>query len=770
MEKFGKFLLFFVTCVFLSSLVYIYSIDKVLPKIEYANKVSFQLAFLNYDDLLIVAFKENDTDKEHSLAKYSLKKSNYLQDFYLELPYQYSKSLFFLFGESQPINFAIANIFVNGKYIEPKLIQKELELIGYKTVEHNSVIYAEHKENVTMGALNVYHMSDAFVHLNNEELSNYNEQDSNTRMIYFLLLFFINFIVLYLVIKKTIKSFKSKYLLVCCVLLYLILFVFSYIFTYFDKMAASLVDVVYLFKNYLFIILLPIVAYCFSCCYSNKLFKVFICIITVSFLVLIGIDNFVQNVFGTRFLYNYVGKFGGNVKDGIPFLIDYISNFSGLYFILMILSCITIFTVDCAISKKFKNINILLFIIFLFSISLTFIGNSSDKHRFFNVFQVNINGLFTDGNYKRQYENYKTYALEQLEYKNNTGLNQKKNIIVILVESLGCNVTDLCGTDKNYSPYTKKLAQDNIWFPNYYSNAYHTNGAIFAITTGYTLIASDFSDRTPYNEKLYQYDLINKFKENGYKTAYFSPAPLILGKDKQLKMSNYDYVSFNSDKFYDNSKKNGVFYSATDEELFAKIMHDLKLSKKPVFFMTTTISTHTPYIVPWGAHKIETAYAYSDMAIRNFIKKLEEIKYFDDGIVVITGDHVGWASNNSVDTNTLHSKIGLHKVPLIIINGHDHGMVIDDVSFSHTSLGVMLEYLMLPVYSQNRFQINPLVDHNSSEYIIHYDDAKINVVDVKYGDKEDEILLDGDQTRFEGSSFSKYEQDLILGYLSWMRQ
>ena len=235
-------------------------------------------------------------------------------------------------------------------------------------------------------------------------------------------------------------------------------------------------------------------------------------------------------------------------------------------------------------------------------------------------------------------------------------------------------------------------------------------------------------------------------------------------------MSDYNYISFNSDSFYDSSKKNGVFFSATDEELFAKILHDLKLSKEPVFFMTTTISTHTPYIVPWGSHSIEKAYAYSDMALKNFIKNLEDIHYFDNGIIVVTGDHVGWASNNNVDFSTVASQMDLHKVPLIVINGKDHGVVMDDVSFSHTSLGVMLEYLMLPKYYQNKYQINPLVDHNSNEYVFHYDDQKINTVNIKFGSKEDEILLDGDQTRFLGNAFSSEEKDIALGYLSWIRR
>ena len=46
----------------------------------------------------------------------------------------------------------------------------------------------------------------------------------------------------------------------------------------------------------------------------------------------------------------------------------------------------------------------------------------------------------------------------------------------------------------------------------------------------------------------------------------------------------------------------------------------------------------------------------------------------------------------------------------------------------------------------------------------------INTVNIKYGSKEDEILLDGDQTRFLGNDFTNDEKELALGYLSWIRR
>ena len=58
-----------------------------------------------------------------------------------------------------------------------------------------------------------------------------------------------------------------------------------------------------------------------------------------------------------------------------------------------------------------------------------------------------------------------------------------------------------------------------------------------------------------------------------------------------------------------------------------------------------------------------------------------------------------------------------------------------------------------------------------NETILHYDSDSVNSVIVKKGSQKDQILLDGDQTRFLGSNvFAEEEQDKILGFLSWIRQ
>lgn len=84
-------------------------------------------------------------------------------------------------------------------------------------------------------------------------------------------------------------------------------------------------------------------------------------------------------------------------------------------------------------------------------------------------------------------------------------------------------------------------------------------------------------------------------------------------------------------------------------------------------------------------------------------------------------------------------------------------------------LGVRLQYMELPEYKFNRFNFNP-TDANSKEYIFGYDYQKISMASLKYGDRETNILLSGNNTQIVNAElFSPDEQNDILGYLAWFR-
>lgn len=760
MEKLGKILIFIISGVFFSAVCYLHSVESVLPKIKYDNTIRFDLAYLNYNDVLKFIFKSNSSINE--FQRIDIYKSNVLQHYEFSMPFEYEPTLEMMFGESNPVSFAISNIFINGHLVNNEAIINELNQIGYSTKFYNNVVYAE-PTGKDLKYLNLYNLSNNFVNVTPSKMNQLVKEEKRLRNIYFGFL-----LLIFIVILKLFCSYvliKNQWLILYTVFLFLVLGISSYIGLYngilFDRYNVSI-----FLKNHLFIFVIPIAIYVFS--YRKRIIKLFSFLFSILFMLFWGIDHFVQVVFGTRFFYSYIDQFKGETVHGLPFFIDYIGNFSGSFFLLCILSIVALYLINNE-NLRIKVISHwIAFVMVVTSISMVFFCNYQEDSKLFNNIQVNINGLFTEGDFRRPYMNYKVFTDEQLEYKTYKGLNQRKNVIVILVESLACDMTFLCGNTNNYSPYTTQLAKENVWFPNYYSNAFHTNGAIFAITTGHALIYGDHKEDPMTNKVFYQHDLINKFSDAGYVTAYYSPASLVINKNKQLEVSDYSYISSGDDEYYNGITDRGVFNSVSDDDLYNKILLDLdKEPAKPKFFMLTTISTHTPYLTPWSTHDIKQGYLYSDQVIRKFITELKKRNYFDNGIVILTGDHKGWGNNEQSFENT--KNLSIEKLPLIMINGYEHGKVFDRALFSHTSLGIMLEYLMLSEYEKNKYQVNPLLDQKS-EVILHYNGQRPNNVLVRVGDKESEVLLDGDQTRFVDDKFSVTEQETILGLISFTRK
>lgn len=748
----------FIYALIFSSFLFFFTVDKVVPRVAYKNVIEFDLAYLNYDDVVCFHALQRKDNATAQVSRLFIEKSDTLKKYHQYLPYEYAPFFRMAFGEDHQIEFAISNLKVNSNIVPLEKIASSLINVGYTVRQSDNVLYVEN--NSAFGALDLYVIAkDDFVFMTSDEVNKNIDEDSQLRRLFFVFLVVINFLLFRLV----------KFNATINLLSYLLLSVLALILVNSTVQYEWYVKLFFIIKNNFVIIIFPLLMFILSV-KTNKKTRWIMYVISIAFFIFIGIDHFVQNIFGTRFLYESVGTFAGAVSDGLPFLVSYILSYSGFYYVcsLIVFSLLYWSNFD---SNPFVNVRIsLIWIVFLLSFSLVFCANTDKSKLLYNTFQVNANGWFTDGNNNRNYEKFKVYDISDLDYKSYKGLNLKKNVIVILVESLSCEVTFLCGDQNDYLPNLKQVAYDNVFFSSYFSNNTNTNGAIFTITTGFPFISGPNSKKTYTNDLFYKNDLINKFHQNGYLTSYYSPATFVLGKKNQLLLSNYDYLSSADDNYYDEIIKPGVFGSVSDEEMFNKIVKDLqKLQKQPVFIMLTTVSTHTPYLTPWGYNSIERAFAYSDYTIVKFIQDLNSIDYFKSGIVLITGDHRNWGSNDNDISSKVKSRISREQIPLIMIDGNNHNVVWNKSSFSHSSLAVLLEYMMLPTYEKNKFQVNPILDEEN-ETILYQNLNNINQVVVKKGIKEDFITLDGDQTRFEGSSFSAREQQQILGYISWLKR
>ena len=769
MKRFSNLFAVFAISLFVASIVYYVSIDKLIPKVSYKNFIEFDLAYLNHDDVL--AYHQLPYVSEYAqVTKLDISKSDELRTIHIEIPFQYEPFFKLSFGESSQVDFKLANLKINNEFVPIEKISEALTELGYKVDNTNGILYVNYAP--TYAFFDLYKIAkEKFVFMSQEEVAKLINDDDNLRRCVFIFIVVITLFVFRLLNFAKIIYQSNTFTFNLYLFLYILLLLFSILLVYYNELRNCKENILFLLKNYVPIILFPLTL-CLFFYNFNKIVRIFVFAFSLFFIFIIGVDHFIQSLLDTRFLFDSVGAFTGNllgaVMEGIPFISKYIESYCGFYFILSIIF-FTLFYWTKFDLGFIHIVRMFSFLCLILSVCLMFVGNTGDKFVFFNTFQVNSYGLYTNGDNKRKYYSYKVYDMPDLEYMSYKGLNLRKNIIVLLVESLSCENTFLCGNKKNSMIGLNHLANKNVFFSSYYSNNVNTNGALFTITTGFPLIVGPNIQNTYTNRLFYQKDLINKFHENGYLTFYYSPASVVLEKE-QLLISKYDYINDANDEYYKNIVKPGVFNSVSDGDMFDKIVYDLKNKKeRPVFIMLTTLSTHTPYMTPWGNNNSERAFEYSDFTINKFINDLNDIHYFDDGIVIITGDHREWGNKDADISKQVKSRISREHLPLIMIDGQNHNVVWNRVSFSHSSLGVMLEYLMLPSYEKNKFQVNPLIE-SKNETILYHNLNNANRVIVKFGEKEDEILLDGDQTRFIGEQFSDMEQQSILGYISWLKR
>ncbi|WP_406037613.1 LTA synthase family protein [Succinimonas sp.] len=520
---------------------------------------------------------------------------------------------------------------------------------------------------------------------------------------------------------------------------------------------------------------------------KNRIIKSIIAVSSLMILTVLLVDNCLLNVLSVRLNFNMAGH-AGETKYFDDFIYSYLISDSGLLmctgFITFVITSFSgmFITIEKASLRKLASyLSIPVASLTLWGVYPT--DPEEFKFTYLNPFQVNGFCFQKMGNFYNTYsDNYSKRNNLTFDYKTEQGLNQKKNIILVLVESLGCNFTYICGTGPAKMPYIESLAKNNAFFDNYYSIMPSTSLSLLSIIKSAPVIhiawdlpvetetsSSISSFNKSYSRMLHsQNDLIRSFKSNNYKTSFISSTDHVFAMNEIIKQTNFDEVIDTSDPGFANIKERFSFNSVSDQELFKFIVTKIKSENdKPFFYVTKTATNHAPFNSPLGFNNLDKAFEYTDQEVYRFVKQLEAIDYFKNGIVILVGDHHAWGADGAKRNNSEPTFI--NKVPLIIIDGKNQGSV-NHTQFSHASLGVLLQYLELPTYKFNQFNTNPLVDNAKPEIIFGYDFGAMTYLEVKKDDRSNTIILDGDDSYFKDDNiFTPEEMDEILGYVAYFR-
>ena len=213
------------------------------------------------------------------------------------------------------------------------------------------------------------------------------------------------------------------------------------------------------------------------------------------------------------------------------------------------------------------------------------------------------------------------------------------NIILIFMESMSVDLLDKEDNNIKLTPFLDSLIQNSYYFENFYSSGTHTNNGVGSVVTGYPSMFELHMMKPPHQYK----GIASTLKEIGYQSSFFIP------HDEE-----YDYMgdflrACDFDRVYDrkdyNEETSEVWGGVPDDVLFHhSINYVNSFSEKPFLSMIMTVSNHPPYITPERYKKIsddpeKAVLAYTDDALKDFIREASEQDWYDNTIFILVGDH-----------------------------------------------------------------------------------------------------------------------------------
>jgi len=319
---------------------------------------------------------------------------------------------------------------------------------------------------------------------------------------------------------------------------------------------------------------------------------------------------------------------------------------------------------------------------------------------------------------------YSPYNRNLINNRIPTGLSNKKNFVLIIVESLSMEHMGFYNKNipnyRGFTPFIDSLAEKSLTFQGF-SNGKKSIEGIPAILSGIPTLMNTPFISSPYSGNSYS-SLPGILDREGYYTAFFHGGTNgTMGFDSYCKAVGMKQYSGKSE-YPDKSDDDGS-WGIWDEPYLQYFQKQISTFKEPFFATIFTLSSHHPFKIPKkyegkfpkGKLPIQQTIAYTDYSIAEFFASASHSKWFTNTIFVITADH----TSESI-LPQYGNDYGRYRIPMIIYDPtHDLSEFSDQKPAQQIDLmPTLLSYLNYkkPVFC---FGHN-LLDTTSERFAINY--------------------------------------------------
>ncbi len=332
---------------------------------------------------------------------------------------------------------------------------------------------------------------------------------------------------------------------------------------------------------------------------------------------------------------------------------------------------------------------------------------------------------------------------------------QTPNIIVLMVESLSSYQSKYFSGLNDWTPSLDKIARENIAFKEFYANGFCTNDCYISVLTGQLPLrpteSGDFVRTGPFSGfDGYGESLPRSLSRKGYVTEFLLAGDHgFSGVGDWARGIGFDTLEGQDHPYYDGWDRY-QFDSASDEALYARLVEKIEQHQSEKFFMyVSTMSTHHPFVNPDNGNSSEAeTFMYADRQLGAFHEKLIEMGFFENGVLIIMGDHHAMVPLKPGEADALGKYRAAAKVPMVVSYGNKKQAVVtglhQQADIYHSLKNLVSEEISYSDWTGDIFNDKPV------KYVAHRRGDYRNRVSVFSQDKDYLVKLDGDKTRVIG--------------------
>ncbi len=337
------------------------------------------------------------------------------------------------------------------------------------------------------------------------------------------------------------------------------------------------------------------------------------------------------------------------------------------------------------------------------------------------------------------------------------GQARRPNVILVMVESLSAYQSRRYGGELDAVPQLDALAESGRWFADFHANGFTTDGGMIALLTGQAPIPvfgrySSMDAFAGYADRGHSVPVL--LGQHGYYSVFFTTGDLgFVDKNRWLPQIGFERFEGAESGYYE-GKARGIFGAARDSLLFDRFANWYDQERepgRPFFAALLTVTTHPPFINPeTGIADEEAVLREVDAAIAGLHRHLQSAGYFDDGILIVTGDHRAMTPLHHAEYQR-YGESAYSRVPMYSWGPSDFGSGRVDGVFQHSDLLPSLQNLTAAEACHGPGQglmLSPTPQ--AAGFALHARGMPRDRIDVIGADFAGAVILAGDRSHWTG--------------------